>query len=233
MEAIDDDLRRRMEHFAMHDDSREARMAQRAAEGYFAMGSSPPQTSATALPSIVTAAASRPYTSPPYTQSPTAYAPLAPSYPFHHPQPSTSAQAATSLRSPSSQSARSSLSLDGSFYPLATSTLPPSSVAAHAPLGVHTSDARPSSTDTFSTASTRSSGRPWVIDSDASSICSAGSAGAFTMASTRAGSANNSGTEGPSRKVGAGAQTRPEDAGDELEVYKPQMADVECELATV
>ncbi|KAJ8292640.1 hypothetical protein OF846_003919 [Rhodotorula toruloides] len=237
MEQIDDELRRRIEQFSMQGDSREARMAQRAAEGYFAAAMSsvePPSlpSTARALPSIVTAStSSRPYSSASYAHSPLAYAPPVPHYPLHHPQPSTSAQISTSLRSPSSHSARSSLSLDGSvgaLYPFATSTSPLSSVVAPSPLAALASaDIRPSSTDTFSTFSTRSSGRPWVFDSDASSICSAGSAGAVTATSTAAGSASNSGAEGPSKKAVASGQVRTDDAGEELEVYKPKTADVE------
>ncbi|BGP26341.1 HSP20-like chaperone domain protein [Rhodotorula toruloides] len=237
MQQIDDELRRRIEQFSMQDDSREARMAQRATEGYFAAAMVPadaspplptPRARLAELLSIITAPASRPSSSAPNSQSPLAYAPPVPHYPLHHPQPSTSASASTSLRSPSSQSARSSLSLDGSvssLYLLATSTSPLSSVVAHSPLAaLVASDIRPSSADTFST---RSSGRPWVFDSDASSVCSVGSAGAVTATSTAAGSASSSGAEGPSKKAVASGQARAEGAADELEVYKPKTADVE------
>ncbi|BGP41926.1 hypothetical protein JCM10450v2_006002 [Rhodotorula kratochvilovae] len=118
-----------------------------------------------------------------------------PAIPAHYPAASASASSGMS-RGCSSSSASP---------PRASHAGPTAHAYAHAP--------RPSSADTFSTSSTRSStGRPWVFDSDASSVCSATSCTSASAAPMGAGEKRVMLTED-------GREELVEEGG---EVYKPQ-----------
>ncbi|GAA5944702.1 hypothetical protein JCM3775_007582 [Rhodotorula graminis] len=127
--------------------------------------------------------------------------------PFNSPRASTLSSSTPSLR-PNFGGAASVMG--GSASSSRAGSMPPSGAgAAHC----GASATRPSSADTTSTST---SGRPWVFDSDASSICSASSSSCGTSGATTADGASTGGRifvndEGHEQVVDEGG-----------EVYKPQ-----------